>query len=172
MQQPSKPIGSHFFVPLSSAERLPAVDTLIRDWIEYRHVTLLVHWCGFCSIMHIIDNPYINKNIMCNVCNYVRYVMSVWVLFRKSCSFVINPRHEGVSPGYPHLWGGGVTPAPAICQTSGPIVDLKSAFGSPGFNIFEYIAKCYFKVTIIVITIGVFGRVGYAANFRPWPCLL
>ena len=34
-----------------------------------------------------------------------------------------------------------------ICQTAGPILHLKTAVGSPGLELSEYVAKFYLKVT-------------------------
>ena len=38
--------------------------------------------------------------------------------------------------------GGAVSPpSPAICQTTGPIVDPKTALDSAGLELFEHVAK-------------------------------
>ena len=40
------------------------------------------------------------------------------------------------------MWGGGCPP-PVICQTTGPVLDPKTAFGSLVFELSEYVAKFY-----------------------------
>ena len=42
--------------------------------------------------------------------------------------------------------GGSFRPL-AICQSTRPILDLKTAFDSSGLKISEYVAKLYLKVT-------------------------
>ena len=52
------------------------------------------------------------------------------------------------------MGGGGSPLPPATCQTNGPILDPKSAFGSFGLEFSESVAKFYLNVTD-----GVTGRV-------------
>ena len=55
-----------------------------------------------------------------------------------------NPRPDAVFPDPARRWGGGpFAPAPAICQTNGPILDPKTAFDSSGLELSEYVAKFY-----------------------------
>ena len=39
--------------------------------------------------------------------------------------------------------GGRFSPPPAICQTTGPILDPKTALHSSGLELSEYVEKCY-----------------------------
>ena len=43
--------------------------------------------------------------------------------------------------------GGRFAPAPAICQTNGPILDPETAFDSSGLALSEYVAKFHLHVT-------------------------
>ena len=46
------------------------------------------------------------------------------------------------------MGGGRFNPPPlAICQTNGPILDPKTAFGSSGFELSEYVANFFLNVT-------------------------
>ena len=67
-----------------------------------------------------------------------------------------NPEsHQGAAQPAPRwsihgpcsLLGGGGGP-PAICQTTGPILDPKPTFSSPGMSLSEYIHKRYLKITV------------------------
>ena len=43
--------------------------------------------------------------------------------------------------------GGSFRLSLAICQTTGPILDPKTAFDKPGHELLEYITNCCLKVT-------------------------
>ena len=58
---------------------------------------------------------------------------------------ILNPRADGIFPDPANRWGGGVPPA--ICQTTGPILDPKKAFDSSGLKLSEYAAKFIRDVT-------------------------
>ena len=48
----------------------------------------------------------------------------------------------GYSRTLPAFGGGGASPSyPAICQTTGPILDLKTEFDSPGYDLSHDIEK-------------------------------
>ena len=49
---------------------------------------------------------------------------------------------DGVFPYPARRWA-----PPAICQTNRPILDLKTAFDSSGFELSEYVAKLYLNFT-------------------------
>ena len=62
-----------------------------------------------------------------------------------------NRRPDGLCPDPAHQWGEGrgvsLPRLPSICQTTGLIIDPKTAFNSPMFDLAEYIAECYVEVT-------------------------
>ena len=41
---------------------------------------------------------------------------------------------------------GLLAPSLTLCQTTGPVLDPKAAFGSPGLELFEYVATFYLRV--------------------------
>ena len=62
----------------------------------------------------------------------------------------INPPPDGIFSGPARRWGAGVRPPPplpAIFQTTGPILDPKTAFDSSGLKLSEYVAEFYLNVT-------------------------
>ena len=78
----------------------------------------------------------------------MRLQQTVYVIGRVFClmdTTEINPRPNGVFPDTRPDWGGrgGRFAPPAICQTTGPILDPKTAFDSFGLELFEYVTKFY-----------------------------
>ena len=64
----------------------------------------------------------------------------------------VNPRPDGLFPDPTRRWGGC---PPAICQTTGPILNPKTAFYSSRLELFEY----FFIYFFVKVTDGVTGRV-------------
>ena len=73
-------------------------------------------------------------------------MLNEWTQLHMQSSF--SAPRWGIPGLCPPMWGGegGFGPL-AICPTTGPIIDLKTALDSFGLELSEYVAKFYLYVT-------------------------